>query len=765
MKKILLLISFICFHQLFSQLTPEQEVSLADMMVKKINTLRKQKGIYTLKRDVNLKEAGKHHADFMSSQENVIHSEEDELYETPLKRVLYFTKDFDNVGENIIKTKKIPAPFNSRKLAFVVNIIYNSWKKSPENYKNMTSSSYSFIDMGVAYNTELKQFFVSLVFGSKKHKVPNQLSEFAFGIKSNKNQCKNLPKEIQNIHTNIGNSLSIENNEIILNYNSRSDIAKIIVDSEDGFAVDLVQRSQMPCSSSNLLDASPIHDGILLKPVYKNDLFQNNKGYYNTFKVSLGQIPEALQDRDISANLIILKNNTLCDYRISNLIPKDRFQLINIEPKLYEPNIDLRNQGIRIAKEVFFEFETSETATEKYTQANFDLDNVHSFDIKSYTSIDGSERANKIIQDKRAEFIKQHIGNILGFSLDFTKINIDARANWPLFDYQLELYGYKDKLNLSKTGKRAFANNTLKGSWDEQFAKQRKSKLIAFQHGYWNIKNKQHGFYNLLNGLITDEVHLVNKSLVHLYHQEGVNYNLDKDFILDKLLRNRDMVQNVAALFTKNLDLYNMDYIIYFINYWLSKSESLTPEAQKNLLNLYTHTTFKVLQNWNENSKHAAGILHPDNVETLFKVYKSTSTVDALYLNYHMTKVEYFNKLDQKDKIKPSLDFVNTNFKNSTKTIDDKIALASFFNVWNSYDTAKELLLEENTSGTLNEKATFMLAQILNTDAKKNEKLLPELHQKAVDFNAERWCEWIQKDFQNLRIKHIKDLYCSTCKK
>lgn len=765
MKKLLLFISLICFQQTFSQITPEQEATLADMMIKKVNALRQQKGIYALQRNENLKEAAKFHADFMSSKKRVTHTQENALYKTSIDRVHYYTKDFNTVGENIIKTKRIPAPFHTRKLAFVINIIYNSWKKSPENYKNMISSSYSYIDMGVAYNNETKQFFVSLVFGNKKHKVANQLSEFAFGIKSGDNKCNNLSKEVQNIHTNLGNSLVIENNEVFLNYNSKNDVIKILTTENDGFAIDLVERSQMKCSAANLLDASPIHDGVLLKPIYKNELLSSNQGLNNTFKVSLGKIPNTLQGNDISANLVILKQNSLCSYRVPNSIPKTRFKLLTVVPELEVPDIDLLNQGIRIAKEVFFEFETSKTTTDIFTEANFDLDNVHSFDIKSYTSIDGSERANKVIQDKRAEFIKQHIGNVLGFSLDFTKINIDARANWPLFDYQLELYGYKDKLSLSKTAKRAFANSTLKNSWDEQFAKQRKSKLIAFQHGYWNIKNRQHGFYNLLNGLITDEVHLVNKSLVHLFHQDGVNYNLDKDFILDKLLRNKDLVQNVSALFTKNLEEYNIDYIIYFINYWLPKAESLNPDAQKNLLNLYSHTTYKILQNWNENSKHAARILHPDNVETLFKTYKAQSTIDAVYLNYHMTKVEYYNKLNQKDKIKKSFDFVTSNYEKNAKTIDDKIVLASFFNVWNSYDNAKQLLLIANENNTLNEDATFMLAKTLIVDHENNEEILAKLQEKAINFNKERWCNWITKDFQNLRIKNIKDLYCSSCKK
>ena len=173
MKKLLLLIIFICSQTFYAQVTPEQEAILADIIIKKVNSLRLQKGTYPLKRDSVLQKAGKLHAEFLATKKQITHTQEDPLYSTPLNRVRYFTKDYDDAGENNIRTKRIPAPFNSRKLAFVANIVYNSWVKSPESYKNLTSSSYSYTDLGVSYNKETQQFYLSLVFGSKKYKVPN----------------------------------------------------------------------------------------------------------------------------------------------------------------------------------------------------------------------------------------------------------------------------------------------------------------------------------------------------------------------------------------------------------------------------------------------------------------------------------------------------------------------------------------------------------------------------------------------------------------
>ncbi|TYP98983.1 uncharacterized protein YkwD [Tenacibaculum adriaticum] len=421
MKKLFLLITFLSLQQLFSQMSATEETYLGEIMFKKVNLLRKKKGIHPLKRSKDLAEAAKFQTDFMSSNNTVNHfQEEEKLYKTPLKRVRYFTTDFDNVGENILKTRRINPPFVKRKLNLIANLIFNSWRKSPDYYKNMISGSFTYADFGFTYNPTLKQIFAAHVFANKEYKVSNQLSEYAFGIKTDTTNCNSLSKEYDHIYTNLGNSISIENDEVLLKYDNIDDLSKLLTGENDGFAIDLVTREQLQCNIPNKLDASPIYDGILLKPIYKNELFTNNKAENgHNFVVSLGEIPAFLKGKEISPNLIIIKENTKCDYRVPTPIKDNRFQLMTIEPKFEEPYIDLQNQGIYIAKELFFEFETSKSTTDKYTQANFDLDNVHSFDIKSYTSIDGSEKANEIIQNKRAAFIKKHIGDVLGFSLDF----------------------------------------------------------------------------------------------------------------------------------------------------------------------------------------------------------------------------------------------------------------------------------------------------------------------------------------------------------
>ena len=757
MKKLLPLILCIVFFNsyLYSQINNDQVEQIKSSLSKKINALRKQKGIHTLESNSELAETAKLQANYMSSENNVTKVQTDELFSNTEQRVKYHSNSYNEVAENIIKTKTIIGPFHSKKLGFIAQIIFNTWKKNPDAYKNMISGSYNYYGLGITYNEELKQFFISNVFGHKPYKIENQLSDNAFGI--NEGKCE-LSEEYQNKLKGLSANIYINNNEVFIKNLNPSEYTEIFSTANDGLAADIITRNQIQCGISNKLDASPVYDGVLLKPVFKNELFTSSSN-----EVSLGKIPDHLKNQPVSANLIVIKNNSKCQYIEANHSLDETYNLLPVDVELEEPYIDLRNQGIYIAKEIFFDFKTSESTTDKYTEANFDLDNIKIFSIKSYTSIDGSESSNKILQNKRAQFIKQHIGDVLGHSLEFVKIRIDARENWPLYNYQLKLYGYNDYLSKSKVEKRALANGTLKNIWDEQFDEQRKSKIIAFKHGYWNRNNKQHGFYNLLNGLITDDVHLTNKSLVWLYNKP-VNYDLNKDFILDRLLTNKDLVQNTAALLNRNLNEYDLSYIVYFIDHWLPKAETLTDEAQKNLLNLYTNTTLKVLNNWNEDNKNYARLLHPNNVELLFKVYKSKFPTNSLFINYNIVKAEYFKRYNNKTKVDESLDFILSNYNQYNANIEEKVNLAAFLKKWDNSQLASEILLKEFENNSINPEGTLLLTEMLSSYYTTNNEVFKLINNKAVTTNKDRWCKWVNKNFQKMTDNTIKQLYCTNCK-
>ncbi|CAL2082538.1 CAP domain-containing protein [Tenacibaculum sp. 190524A02b] len=766
-KKLLLIIALsVNVYTVFTQqLNASEEKYLADLMTKKVNTERKRLGIHSLSRNEVLSKVAKLHATYMATNRTVTHYQKNEDLKTPHKRVLKFSKDFNTTGENVLHTRSIKPPFTNKKLSLIANLMFKAWKKSPGHYENMISSQFSNADFGFSYDKLKRQIYAAHVFGSKIYKVPNQLSEYAFGVIDNNEcvDCKSL-SAYSNIIANMGNNISIEGNEIIFRYHNKEYFNTIFSENLDGLAVDLVTKDQIKCGTENKLDSSPIYDGVMLPPVYRDELNATNKakGNYRVV-VSLGKIPEHLKNKEVSANLIIIKNQNKCVYKVPVSIPYSRYNLIPITPNLLIPNAKLKTEGIAFVKELYFDFASSKTIAHNITPIEINKEKIHSIDVKSYTSIDGSYKNNAYLFKKRADFIKNHLTNNL--KLHQIKINTEAKENWELFDFQLEIYGLTSTLEKSKKEKRKLANTDLKNTWSLQFGQQRKSKAIIFEKGTWQVSDKNHAYYNLINALISNDSNLANKALVTLYHQkEAVNYILSQDFILERLILKKDLVQNTSALIIKNINHYQIDSIIYYINYWLKRYLELPTEAQENLLNLYTITAKRLLMYWDIDNERLARVLHPNKVEKLFENYKSSTKSSSLYLNYQMAIIEYFGQINDYPKIERSFNFIKDYFSKRSLTINDDINLALFFNSWSMYNLTLNLLFKSYLDDRLNEQATFILAKTLVAyPENRNKILLKTVQQKAIKMNKKKWCEWIKKDFQNLRQGYIKDLYCSTC--
>ena len=159
------------------------------------------------------------------------------------------------------------------------------------------------------------------------------------------------------------------------------------------------------------------------------------------------------------------------------------------------------------------------------------------------------------------------------------------------------------------------------------------------------------------------------------------------------------------------------------------------------------------------------------NIPPLFDNYKSNDMVNPLFLNFHMMRIKYFGQINEADEITESFDFITAYFRDQATTVEDDIALSMFFNGWSRYDLTTELLQDRLWDDKLNEQGSFVLAKTLTAYpytkyAKRiKESQLLAAHKKAMEFNQERWCNWINLDFQNLRMESIKNLYCKECKK
>ncbi|WP_179218099.1 CAP domain-containing protein [Dokdonia pacifica] len=764
-RKLFLIVLVSCFSLVAkAQLNPSQKEELAKLITEKVNKLRKSKGKQPIGRNIDLKKAAQLHSDYMVRTQRLSHNEYGkDTYATPRDRVTQYSDIYIAVGENILYTKPIRTAINTLTLKKIAVDIFRAWKNSPGHYKNMISSEYDYGDLAFTYDPKSKRVYATHVFGRKGYKIPGQLSENAFGIQTFDGDCSSLFNGFQNIVTNMGNAVQIEGNKVILSYHSVSKVKQILTDAKDGIAVDLINKEQFACDDPTQLDASPIYDGVLLKPMYRDALFANNiaKSEYR-FVVVLGIIPEHLQGKTIRPSLVFIKNGYKCRYVSPRTIPSGRYPLAKIPPVLYEPEISLKTQGVKEVEELIYPFYTDETVPEKVPELKIVSDQLYAAEIQSYSSVEGTEKRNIGLHNARAAFMKSHVYEQLkDIAIEW---DIKAEENWELCEYQMELLGKESIWSKGKSATRAYVNSKSNDPvWERFLSQQRISKTVLYWKGAWSSTDSLHATYNLIDALLKDDKPRTNKALALIYKSKTAN-PLPLSFLKKRLFSKQELVQNVSALLLKDIDEYQLEDLVFYVRTWLQKAENLSEGAQKNLLNLYAITSRRMLSSWDLSSEQLSRVMHPGKLENLIENYKSEDVVNPLFLNFHMAIIRYYGQINDRSKIDISFDFITNYFREKSLSIEDDWRLALFFNSWSRYDLSLELLSKPYKEGTLDENTLFLLLQTKIGYPYGGELPLQELHQEASQKNERRWCSWIYYDFENLRDNAIKELYCKKCK-
>lgn len=769
MKKLLLLtILVFSFFQSFSQVGPIEKEKIASLLHKRIDDHRKEKGHSPLKSNEDLASAADIQSAYLLKAKKLKHSHPDSKFRTPMLRVHHFNASFEVAGENVLVSKPLRFPLSKGGFAKIAYDMFNSWKSSKGHYKNMMSDDYTHGDFSFSYDSKSKRIYAVHVLGKMGVKIPGQLSDNAFEIQRTDKYCTTLLAGNRNIITNMGNSISIEGDEIIFRYHNVNRLEKVLDHELDGLAIDLVERNQMLCGQENRLDASAIYDGILLKPVLRDAILANNRAENpNRLVVSLGKVPESLKGKELSPNLIIIKLGMQCSYVTPATVDSRRYALRPVEPEVYNPKIDLSTEGIGQIEEVFFEFDTGKDLSKKMTPLKANTREIVAVDIKSYTSVDGNFQSNQNLHQRRAA----HISKVLNekFSLNESKIDIDSKENWELCDYQLEVFGEEKIRQWDNQKIREFINKQNNVRWKEALEEQRKSKATIYYADNWKETDSQHLYYNLVNGLVSKNYNQANKALFEIYNDSINNYFLGEEFIIDRMFDQKELVQNVSAILLRDIYGYSLDNVVYFVRTWLSRADELSVGAQKNLLNLYTITGRRMLQRWDVSSENLSKVMHPDKVNPLFDNYKSEDVVNPLFLNFHMTRIEYFGQINQQQEISESFDFITDYFREQALTVQDDVDLSLFFNSWSMYHLTVEELRDRLWDDKLNERGAFVLAQTLTAypynrnGSELEESQLLSAHKKVISFDKSAWCYWINREFQNLRRVGVKNLYCKTC--
>lgn len=758
----LIVVLFPVFHT-YSQLSSENYWQLKSELAGLINQLRAEKQLKSLGFDHTLEQAAVMHSEFMALNHLLQHQEVDPKKLTPKARVVFYGgTDFELVGENVSQSAPQTFPLTKESVSALAKDFFERWRKSPGHYANMINRDYELGDLAFSVDPSTNVIYATHVFGKKGTVIPNQLSKNGFGLKLADPKCADKFDKYLNLVYNLGNCITLINNqEVWLEVSDRHMFNTIFSNPKDGLAVDLIDWNQLKCGKGNELDMSPVYDGVLLRPMYKDELSKANiaKSDYRVV-VKLADVPLEMQKNKLEPSVLLLRDGEVCMYLTPLEQEKGDYQLVPAKPKILEPkNAVLEPHGIVKSITLNYDFAPKDSVPKFYPDLSSIDKKVHSVYIQSYSSVDGDSLSNAWYHYMRAKKIKQHIQNKL--HLNESMIQMDYQENWELMDYQMRYYLLDDLLAMKHNDIRVKYKNHPEISWQKLFSQQRRScATINFEADLpsktpLNVLAET----NLRTALINKNWDLANKAMAALYKEGTVPGFLFEIPFYDILKNTPELTQNVAALFTL-LPEPNRQEVNLFLMACLNRISTLTNDARENLVILYALISFEKLQVWDLPAQQLAKIIEPKKV--LVMTQNRTFSPEAT-VNMHLTFINYFGQINDSKNISKSFDYIAGYFEKKVLSQEDNVKLVRFFNNWSMYQLTINRLKPLFQEKKLSKEALFILAKACTFYKSGSDEGFTFEVIKSTAVYKKEFCNWLYMNFQLLRNDEIKKLYCKTC--
>jgi uncharacterized protein YkwD len=763
---------------------------LAELINAKINTLRDSLKLHKLEKDSLLEMAAKNHSAYIKKTDDISHLQPTPEFSNLEKRVEYFKGTQEKLSE-IIEVIYLDKPTQIYKEKETIKI-YTYGEAADFYFKNSynTSAHYDIItkrDMytsGISFgvNEERKCIYVVQVFGSKAFKFHHSVKhkdnkktfypskklnvENAYGLQPyDEKICRKCIEKFNLVPDYVKYGLTVENKKIYFNFSDLAVFEKVFMDGDEAIAVDILHIDQYPCNAGNMLHRSVIHDGILSKPLNKSDILKNNTKdkESNAIKVFMGDCPYT-NPNEFELSLLLIKTNTLCDYRMSVPTPTFRTEIMEID--LYTDTLSkseiLKKKNLRFG----IPFEKSKAEyQEKDIKPFYDSLNLNKFNIKemtilAYSSVEGSAEKNLELQKQRA----QSIVNVLqSFQLDSIKTVIRTLENWDQFFRDVKNSSYAWLSTLDKpTIKEKLQQDTLALALEPILKKERKAFITL------KVVEKI--------DLTGDKHELVKHYMNALAKKDVANASILQSTLFDAISSDEmkyDMVGLVAIPKTKEFaQMINNDVVFRYTNKIpgdyiknLEDASALDPSNLFIKFNIYNIQ----LKSWADSSMLVS---NPDpiikNIKTLFNTKVDKKMVNQIYLNYYILVTDMYKK-NQKYKYRDdAVGLVKKYYKTVEATQKDYLILSNYFVSHGRKDYALEVLQPLIESGEYTEDILFAYLSLTVPDFNSYEKNSTiSLMKKAKELNKDKFCKLFGTDklkFQLFKSEELKDMYCETCK-
>ncbi len=600
-------------------------------------------------------------------------------------------------------------------------------------------------------------------------------AEKAYGVKgSNPGECKSYG--VNEVLTQILSSyLQQHGDSVFLFYYRKRTIAELIENPNDGIALDLVCKTQFHCDQPNDLDPSPVFDGFMLPPVYRNDLFKNNRFKEGRFLSFVGKIPkDAPRCSEMQINVILIQNGMACRYSYPVIIERGQLPDLSISPMWCKTKGTLKKGQAGFKRHFSIPFQKNDQTTDSFYFERLSrlvkiFDGaITKIEINAYSSVEGTRANNIELQKGRAAFIEKFITDRLKQKTTFVK---NAAENWPLFRKQIHEGRYKPEISDTSAEKlRAEVNRKESEPLVASLLDEQREASITL---YVGRRFDDTIAANFLPLVIYDGIEKNDTAQVQIAYSRMIDAwqrgEIDKYFLtaIEVPLRPeyRSLVNNYLASVLVGSDIFNFaPYDDRYYEY-IDSAEAMFPGFKPLAFNLAVYKTHLYLRSRIRDSVAFRQLSRE------VEAFKSDPELDKtltgkLVYNYYLTASIYYSHLGYYDESGEYFRKVKPLLRLSNLTAHDVVEIARYFNFFNSLRDSQELL--ESYFSKYPDNADMAYLYVSNGSIYN---LLAHYHvaeyYKQIDHLAkldrDRLCFYFNTCYQLTRPEEVRAKMCSYC--
>jgi len=756
-----------------------------------INTYREKEKLDTFSLETILINAADDQAKFMAETQNVSLDGEGKK-KTTAQRIKYYGGS--GIGAELVI--KMPISKGNELFTYgkVAEDIGFKWVNDKKSLDILQSTRYMLAGIGSHLDADKKKVYLSMTFSNytlfnQGASLRNQLqvpyTTKKYGLKPYDTKICRRCDKFRNIE-NLQQGLYIKEGYVYFKYDQYKQLKKLLKESTDGIAVDFIQREQYACGHDNIVDFRLVNKGILYKRIKpskmeKKNLIQDEKERKNKLDILIGPVPQGISE-NFEMNLLVIIDKHVCKVITPSFEDEAAVEFTREIELLADTLTFGAPEYTPIVEKAHLEFivpfernkfdykpEDIEPLINKLDEPDFIINKLT---IEAFSSVEGTDESNKMLQKKRAESIVEALRQRQKAKFITNIVTADN-----LEDFKRDVQG-TEWANLATLDVKAIQEYINKNNL------QKRMEPILQKHRYARIKmditykldpeNEEKYVVNRFNKCVKEN-NLTQALAIQKYiFKKVVAKKYSKEAVFGQQIPEKP---EFAGLLMNKLWLSGLLMNKLWLEKYVNKEEigedycnriaKLYELAPENFYIHYNRVYCRILFDDFTNDKQMIDFQR--EISGLYATGLKRRTVDLLNLEYQFKKIQILDTLDEPsplllaslDTIKAISKLTETNWQNSLK-------LAYIFMGQKDYEFAAKLVEPYINQNNIFDELIFSYLGICShLPHKYSSPKFTLAIKKAVELDPNRLCALYKKkrlSIQSLENPAVKEIYCKTCK-